>query len=278
VVFRAERYEMDFSQRRILGRTGLSVGCLGIASSYGAPTEAYEEAFERGVNYFYWGSMRKESMAQAIRNIIKKGRRDKLVIVIQSYSRSAVLLESFFRKGLRTLGIESADVLLLGWFNQRPSSRVMERVLSMKEKGMFRFLGLSGHNRSLFPRLAESSEFDLFHLRYNAAHRGAEEEVFLKLGFPNRPGLIAYTATRWGDLLNPRKMPPGEAPLRGADCYRFALTHPMVDVCIAGPKNIQQMREALRALNLGPLNDEEIIRVRRIGDYVHDHYKKLIFG
>ena len=269
---------MDFNQRRILGRTGLSVGPLGIACSYGAPTEAYEEAFERGVNYFYWGSMRKKSMAQAIRNINKKGKRDELVIVVQSYSRSAVLLESFFREGLRSLGIETADVLLLGWFNQSPPSRIMERVLSMREKGMFRFLGLSGHNRALFPRLAESSEFDLFHLRYNAAHRGAEEEIFPKLAFPNRPGLITYTATRWGDLLNPRKMPPGEPLLTGADCYRFALTHPMVDVCITGPKNTQQMREALKAMDLGPLSDEEMIRVRRIGDYVHEHYKKLIFG
>jgi predicted aldo/keto reductase-like oxidoreductase len=251
---------------------------LGIACSYGAPTEAYEEAFERGVNYFYWGSMRKTSMAQAIRNIIKKGKREELIIVIQSYSRSAVLLESFLRKGLRTLGIDSADVLLLGWFNRRPSSRVMERVLAMRGKGMFRFLGLSGHNRSLFPRLAETPEFDLFHLRYNAAHRGAEKEVFPRLAFPNRPGLVAYTATRWGDLLNPQKMPPGEAPLRGADCYRFVLTHPMVDVCITGPKNTQQMREALRALDLGPLSDGEMVRVRRIGDYVHDHYKKFIFG
>jgi aryl-alcohol dehydrogenase-like predicted oxidoreductase len=269
---------MDFNQRRILGRTGLSVSCLGVGSSYGAPTEAYEEAFERGVNYFYWGSMRKNSMAQAIRHIIKKGKRDELVIVIQSYSRSAVLLESSFRKGLRTLGIDNADVLLLGWFNQRPSSRIMERAIAMKEKGMFRFLGLSGHNRSLFPRLAESPEFDIFHLRYNAAHRGAEEEVFPKLAFPNRPGLIAYTATRWGDLLKPKKMPPGEQPLRGADCYRFALTHPMVDVCITGPKSTQQMREALKAIDLGPLSDEEMVRVRWIGDYVHDHYKKLIFG
>jgi aryl-alcohol dehydrogenase-like predicted oxidoreductase len=217
-------------------------------------------------------------MAQAIRHIVKKGKRDELVIVIQSYSRSAVLLESFFRKGLRTLGIDTADVLLLGWFSGNPSPRVMERVRAMREKGMFRFLGLSSHNRSLFPRLAEGAAFDLFHLRYNAAHRGAEEEVFPKMDFPDRPGLIAFTATRWGDLLNPKKMPPGEVPLRGADCYRFVLTHPMVDVCIAGPKNIQHMREALQALRLGPLSDEEMVRARRMGDHVHDHSKKLIFG
>jgi hypothetical protein len=30
-----------------LSRTGLKVGRLGVASSYGAPAEAYEEAFDR---------------------------------------------------------------------------------------------------------------------------------------------------------------------------------------------------------------------------------------
>ena len=60
---------MDKNRFRLLGRTGLKVGRLGVACSYGAPTAAFEEAFEQGVNYFYWGSMRKESMARAIRNI-----------------------------------------------------------------------------------------------------------------------------------------------------------------------------------------------------------------
>ena len=50
---------MDFNEPRILGRSGLEVGRLGVASSYGAPPAAFEEAFERGCNYFYWGSLRK---------------------------------------------------------------------------------------------------------------------------------------------------------------------------------------------------------------------------
>ena len=29
---------------------------------------------------------------------------------------------------------------------------------------------------------------------------------------------------------------------------------------------------------LGPLSHEEMVRVRRIGDYVSDHYKKLILA
>jgi len=266
---------MNFREPKTLGRTGLKAGRLGVASSYGAPAEAYEEAFERGINYFYWGAIRRGGMARAIRNIVSRGKRDALIIVLQSYSRSAGLMERFFQKGLKNLGIDQADVLLLGWHNKPPSARIIEKALVMRERGMFRFLALSGHNRKLFPILAGDASFDLFHLRYNAVHRGAEEEVFAKISPENRPGLISFTATRWGDLLNPRKMPPGEKPPRAADCYRFVMSHPMVDVCMAGPKNVGEMREALTALQLGPLSEEEMARMQRIGAYIHSHHKHL---
>jgi hypothetical protein len=94
---------MDFSKKTILGRTGLKVGRLGVAAGYGAPADAFEEAFERGCNYFYWGSRRKSGMHQAIKNISGQGKRDEMVIVIQSYSRSAFLMEAFFKKALRIL-------------------------------------------------------------------------------------------------------------------------------------------------------------------------------
>jgi aryl-alcohol dehydrogenase-like predicted oxidoreductase len=269
---------MDFNDKRILGKTGLRAGRLGIACSYGAPTEAFEEAFERGVNYFYWGSMRKAAMVRAIRNIIANGKRDELIIVMQSYSRSAGLMDAFYRQGLKTLGIETADVLLLGWHNHLPSSRILDQAEAMREKGMFRYLALSGHNRLLFPDLAKDPRFDILHIRYNAAHRGAEKEVFSQLDPGNRPALVTYTATRWGELMKSGKMPPGEAPLRGADCYRFVLTNPNVDICMTGPKSIDEMREALTVLDQGPLALDEMQRVRRIGEYVREHSRRMFFG
>jgi aryl-alcohol dehydrogenase-like predicted oxidoreductase len=47
---------MIYSKKTTLGRTGLPVGRLGISSSFGAPATAFEEAFERGCNYFTWGT------------------------------------------------------------------------------------------------------------------------------------------------------------------------------------------------------------------------------
>ena len=77
----------DTFSARNLGKSKLTVGPLGIAGGYGAPAEACEEAFERGCNYFYHGSVRKDGMTAAIKNIIRKGQRDKLILVGQIYTR-----------------------------------------------------------------------------------------------------------------------------------------------------------------------------------------------
>jgi len=264
---------------RTLGRTGLEAGALGVASSYGAPACAFEEAFERGCNYFYWGSFRTSGMRDAIRNICRAGKRDELIIVIQSYSRFPPLMEFFFNKALRTLGLDGADIMLLGWYNAPPSQRIMDKALEMKSKGLFRFLALSSHNRSLLPKLADQGIFDLFHVRYNAAHRGAETEVlphFSSLPVERRPGIVTYTATRWGHLLAPKRMPQGYAAPSASDCYRFVLSNPAVDVCMCGPSDLSQITEALKALSLGPLSPDELDRMRMIGDHLHRHARKFV--
>jgi hypothetical protein len=97
---------------------------------------------------------------------------------------------------------QASDVLLLGWHNRRPPLRLLDRALALKEQGKSRFLGLSGHNRNLFPELAQKGIFDVFHMPYNAAHRGAETEAFpalQELPPEVRPGLVTYTTTREGN-------------------------------------------------------------------------------
>ena len=105
---------MDFSQPQILGQTGLKVGRLGLGAGYGAPAVAFEEAFERGCNYFYWVS-RKNGMREAIKNICRQGKRDQLIIAVQSYSRSAFLMEFSFKKALKSLSLYHVDIFILGW-------------------------------------------------------------------------------------------------------------------------------------------------------------------
>jgi aryl-alcohol dehydrogenase-like predicted oxidoreductase len=141
----------------------------------------------------------------------------------------------------------------------------------MRSNGMFARLAVSGHRRPAFVAFAADPRFDLLHLRYNAAHPGAEEDVFPHVAGAGRPGIVVYTATRWGSLLKARRMPPGEAPLRGRDAYRFVLSNPTVDLCMCGPRDDAELDEALAALDEGPLAPAEEQRIRTIGRWVHDH-------
>ena len=95
-------------------------------------------------------------------------------------------------------------------------------------------------------------------VRYNASDRGAEREVFPvtdSLGVP----VIAYTAQRWGALLQPtRDDPPGFVTPRAPDWYRFVLQSPSVSVTLAAPHNRAELNENLEVLGAaGPLSATE---------------------
>lgn len=255
--------------RTVLGRTGLSTSQLGLASSFGVTSPDVERAFERGVNYFYWGSYRRPGFGRAVKGLAQQ-HREKMIVVVQSYARVASLLRPSLESALRKLGTDHADVLLLGWWNAKPSRRILDAALSLREAGRCRHLMISCHNRPSFVEYARDPDLGAIMVRYNAAHPGAEAEVFPHLG-ERPPGVVAYTATRWGDLLNPSLTPEGEPTPRASDCYRFALTHPAVNVCAIGPKNGAELDEAMTALDRGPMDEGELAWMRRVGAEVKRH-------
>src|ERR1700688_1147700 len=255
-------------ERRILGRTGLEVGRLGMAASFGVPARAVEQAFERGVNYLYWGSFRRGPFGLALRNL--KPQRDRMVLVLQSYSRVAALMTPSVEIALRKLGFEYADVLLLGLWNHQPPPRILDASRRLRERGLIGNIAISTHHRPLVSSLSVDSDIGIVHVRYNAVHPGAEREVFpLLAGNGNRPGLVAFTATSWRQSLDPKRVPPGERVPTATDCYRFVLSNSAVDVCMTGPANEAQVGEALRAIELGPMSADELAWMRRVGGFIH---------
>jgi aryl-alcohol dehydrogenase-like predicted oxidoreductase len=263
-------------ERVQLGRTGFSVTRLGIGSSYGTDAAMVEEAVARGVNYLYWGALRTKRMAEGIKTVVRRNR-DDLVIVVQTMARTVPSIDRVVHKSMKRLGLDYIDVLLLGMgrYPQGPRSRLIEHANKLKDDDLIRALAISSHHRLLFPELEKEKHFDIFHVRYNAAHRGAEEEVFSGLPRVGGPGIVSFTNTRWGSLLNPAIMPPGEPPPAAADCYRFVLTHPHVHVAVCGPNSMAQLKEDLTALELGPMSEEEMQYMRRIGDYVYQKESPL---
>ena len=267
----------SFRDPILLGQTRLRVSRLGIGSSAVGDERFVEEAVEQGVNYLYWGSLRRPAFGRALRHVARRNRAG-VVITVQSYSRLASLLRPSVEIALRRSGVEYFDFLLLGMWNAPPGKGMVEAALRLRAQGKVRHLMLSTHNRPSLQghfRAFELSRspYDAFMVRYNAVHRGAEQDVFPHLPEQRPPGLISYTATRWGHLLDPAKMPPGETPPPARDCYRFALSHPAVGMALCGPASREEMQEAIRALDAGPLTPDEMARMRRIGDHVYGRYQ-----
>jgi aryl-alcohol dehydrogenase-like predicted oxidoreductase len=267
----------DFRTRVPLGQSGLRVSRLGIGSSFTGDPAFIEEAVDRGVNYLYWGSIRRPAFGRALRNVARRDR-ESVVLTVQSYTRVSALLQPSIDVALLRTGVEYFDFLLLGMWNHPPSQGLIDAAQDLIEKGKVRHLMMSTHNRSSlqghFRRYAaKESPFEAFMLRYNAANRGAEHDVFPHLPEQPRPGILAYTATRWGQLLDRKKMPDGEQPPPARDCYRFALSNPAVGMVLCGPASREQMQEALRALDAGPLDPDEMARMRRIGDHIYGRYQ-----
>lgn len=267
----SDEFTRGFS-RTLLGRTGLEVTRLGVSAGYGVPGEAVERAFEQGVNYLYWGTVRHGSFGATLRRL--RSRRDQFVLVVQSYTSIPKLLGWSLERALRALAFDHTDVLLLGLWNRPVTPQVLDAARQLKARGLVRHLAVSTHIRSLVPAIAAGSDFDVVHFRYNAAHPGAETDIFPHLPETGRPGMTAFTATSWGQLLGhgylqgivgSRPLPKGERIPTAADCYRYVLTRPEVDVCMTGPNSAAQMEHALEALRLGVMSEDELAWMRRVG-------------
>jgi len=242
---------------------------MGIGADAGIDATALEWAFERGVRYFYWGTRRSSGMRDAIRNLAPR-HRDALIVALQSYDTTGLSTAFGFKRGLRQLGIEYADVLILGKRDAPLSRRVVDSALALRDAGLVRHLCVSAHDRSMFARHLALDIFDLLMVRYNCAHTGAEREVFPLLEeSADRPGVLCYNSTRWGHLFDPAWMPPGEATPNPADLYRFVLSHPVVDLVLTAPRNREQLESNLIALQQGPPDPDERAWLQRVGKFVH---------
>ena len=187
---------MSFDREQIiLGRTGLRVGRIGVGTSSGLEERDIASAVDRGINYFYWGSLRKSAFASALRPVLRQRRKD-MVVVVQSYSRAAFFMEPSVNEALRELETDHCDLLLLGMWNETPPQRIVEAALAIKRAGKARHIMISCHQRTTFPRYIEDETYGAIMVRYNASHPGAETEVFPHLapreeGPHARPGVVS---------------------------------------------------------------------------------------
>ncbi len=255
----------------VLGRTGIRTHRLGLAASYRPGERVVERALDEGLTYFFCFGLDGQ-MIRVLRRL-PPDRRERVTIATGAYNYVWFRqdLEKTLEKRLRQLRTDYIDVFhFLGVMKPRElTPKVVDQLARLRADRRVKAVSISCHDRKLLGRLAVDGALDCLMLRYNAAHRGAEDDVFPHLA-AHDPGVVSYTATRWGFLARRTRRWPkdGIIPTAG-QCYRFVLGNPAVDVCLTAPRSERQFAENLSAVRQGPLPEDEVAFMRSYGDAVH---------
>jgi aryl-alcohol dehydrogenase-like predicted oxidoreductase len=252
--------------RTQLGAARLSASRVALAGSFGIDAKSTERAFhELGVNTFFV-TPKMKGLRDGVKNLVAGGHRDELVIIGGAGIPFGFSVQREMASLTTALGVERIDLFLLFWVQAHwyVTGKTWPAMRALKEQGLARALGISCHDRPMARALADELELDALMIRYNAAHRGAEKEIFATLDTA-KTGVIAYTATRWGRLMKP----VGElGPMSGPECYRFVTGHPSVGTALCGASNYEQIEAAAREIALGPLPEARLAQVMKFGDAV----------
>jgi predicted aldo/keto reductase-like oxidoreductase len=281
---------------------------LGLSTTFGIDGEDLEWALEQGFNYVFW-TPKSRRVTKSLKAALKRDRESIILACGPTTGYYGGGIRRACERLLKKLDTDYLDVFQLFWLGRasawRPST--IDALVSLRESGKVRAIGTSIHDRIKAGNLAEDSPLDMLMIRYNAAHRGAEQDIFPHLdkreepspqggassmkkpchsspytasgilAFSRKPAIVAYTATRWRALLNRPKGWTGPVMTAG-DCYRFCLDNPHVDLVLTGPKNRLQLEENLRCLKEnGPLSEEEKRWISDFGQMVHQASSRFTF-
>ncbi len=246
----------------------------------------FDYAFSRGVRYFNWCG-KPDGLSQAVAEL--GSRRDEIVFAAQIKARTAERAERELEWILEHTRSRRLDVATLyyvesaeEWKAITASGGAWEVLDRNRGEGRIGMLGLTSHQRASAAGWAGEiapngrRRLDMLMIRYNAAHTGAERDVFpvtSELGMP----VVTFTGLRWRDLLRSTPDdPPGLGPPSAEECYRFCMMHPAVSVALAAPNGRAELVEALRALDERTERDQAWVeRMRAHGKRVHRHAREF---
>lgn len=242
---------------------GQPASILGLAGHQAMDASCVALAFEAGVNYFFFYEFSHENLLSGLKPVAAT-HREQVLIATGSEERDLGILWQY-------LDVDVVDVFFVEYAT--PSDdvaqlwAVLDELRVWKERGLIRYVGATTHNRAIALELIKSARIDVLMHRYNMAHRKAEEQVFpmaQQAGIP----VIAFTCTRWGQLLQGHPNWQGEIPT-AADCYRYALHQKAVHLALTAPKTPAQLKENLSVLHAPELTAEAIARWQDYGALVY---------
>ena len=256
------------TDRLPLGESGLRVSpfCLGMVTS----EDTASAAFDAGINFFFLSADLHWPLYEPARRGLEKllarskAIREQVVVGICSYMTQPEFCAGALIEGLEAVsGLDRIDLAIIGGSY---SDEFLTRVHVYEQIRRYADLGIKAVGSTFHDRLAallalNHSLVDLAYIRYNPVHPGASSDLFPHLAAPPRRTLlynfkntVGYIpAERYAELgLNDDYWQP-----EITDYYRFVLTRPEIDGILCSPTTPTQIEALARALEEGPLDDEE---------------------
>lgn len=293
--------ESDLPFYRKLGRTDLTVSCLGLGGGGHISSEDTLYAFDKGFNFFFYSSdlhhYLYSSMAGALRQLCGRGSsvREQVVLATVSYIvRTPDAIFSSLYDQFVELGIDYVDVFFWGWIDTHNASdfqkcisasddirgpntvcqRTIERIFStserLKKMGAVRYIGASFHDHDLAQQWLNSPLLDVVMVRHNVAHRTAQKKVFAHLDAQDnqRPGIVTFKSAGMQGFLEeaPAGLPKGCWRPTVPDFYRYSLSQNCVDVCLTGLTQREEVDAAIKGVQQGKLTPTEQDYLNLYGD------------
>jgi aryl-alcohol dehydrogenase-like predicted oxidoreductase len=293
--------ESDLPFYRKLGRTDLTVSCLGLGGGGGISSEDTLYAFDQGINYFFYSSDLHHyiysSMSDALRQLCGRSStvREKVVLATVTYIKSPEMALAALMDQFVELGIDYIDVLFWGWIGTndaqalhdclqlspdlRGANSVYQRTIEkmfgvserLKKMGAVRYIGASFHDINLAQQWLRSPLLDVVMVRHNVAHRSAQSQIFNQLDIHDtqRPGIVTFksTGSHSGVLWEaPAGLPAGCWQPSVPDLYRYSLSQNCVDVCLTGLRSREEIDAAIAGVQKGKLTPAQLDYLNLYGD------------
>ncbi len=249
---------------RPLGSTGLTVSPLVLSGANGLSPASLAEAHDAGVNSFFW----EPDYAQLTSFLrTSRGRREGLVLMAGTYHSGAEALRRDVESALRRLRTDRLEVFLLFWVRspERLNAEDFEALEKLRAEGKLRAFGFSTHLRELAAEALRRHPWPVVMTRHSAAHPGAETAFFPE-ALARGTGVLTFTATCYGRLLQPVPGMPSDSALPSAvDCYRYCLSQPGVSACLTAPRSHRELLQNLEVLARPRMMPEALEAMRAHG-------------
>ena len=255
-------------ETRILGRTGLEVGVVGLGTEHLATDRenidrVLDLAVLAGTNYIdlvyndpidshadYW-----ETISPSIRR-----HRERLVLALHwgfVYHEPLDRCQRCFDEALDRLGDGYAEIAMLTMVDSESlwqdwAMQGIERLDRYRRDGRVGFIGISNHNVDVARMAVESGLIDVLMFPVNLYQHPDDpgRAALLETCAEHQVGVVAMKPYYGGRLLTTEGHPTGITP---AQCLHYVLSQPIA-TAVPGARDPEQMRQALHYVDA---SDEE---------------------